>query len=90
MHLYEIADRYKLIDIDVADTEIKQRKITVLKLKELGVDIYSVDGLDEHENPYRAEAIMLITNGEDVPEELKQKIQEYDAQNKGSACTSNK
>ena len=65
-----------------SDAEIRKRRDTAVKLKEIGVDVYSVDGLNEHENPYRTEAVMLITNGKVVTNELKQKIQEYDKQHK--------
>lgn len=62
----------------VSEAEVRQRKIKAERLKEIGVDIYSVDDSSEHENPYRAEAIMLVTCGKPVSTELKKKIHEYD------------
>ena len=74
----------------VSETEIKQRKIKAERLKEIGVDIYSVDDSIEHENPYRAEAVMLVTCGKSVPPELKKKIHEYDHNYKIKKESSNK
>jgi len=61
-----------------SEEEIRRRIDEGNKFREIGVDIYSVDNLSEHENPYRAEAIKLITCGKDVPVELKDKIYQYD------------
>ena len=65
-----------------SDTEIKQRRDRATEFEEIGINIYSVDREGEHENPYRAEAVMLITQGKPVPNELKGKIKEYDMQHK--------
>lgn len=73
-----------------SDTEIKKRRIRATKLKEIGVDVYSVDGASEHENPYRAEAVMLITNDKEVPKELKEKIKKYDTEHKNKKMKKDK
>lgn len=73
-----------------SEEEIKQRKLRAERLKEIGVDIYSVDDSIEHENPYRAEAVILILRGKSVPPELKKKIHKYDYNYKIKKESSNK
>lgn len=62
----------------VTKQEIEKRKKKAELIKEIGESIYSLDSESEHENPYRAEALILITQGKEVPTSLKEKIKKYD------------
>lgn len=53
--------------------ELRRRERLEARSAELGL-IAKFDGEFEHENPYRAEAMLYIIKDMDVPEELKQKI----------------
>lgn len=59
--------------------EIVKKLNRIEKAKEIGQDITKVDIEDnEIENPYRVEALMYIINDQDVPQELKEKIKQFD------------
>lgn len=62
----------------VTEQELNRRQQFAKKAKEVGIDIYSVDDEHEHENPYRAEALYLLTVGKEVPQRLKEQIKKYD------------
>lgn len=52
------------------------------KMLEIGINLNkfcnSADLSEVYENPYRMKAVELIESGNDVPEELKKKMFEYD------------
>lgn len=64
------------LDLDgrASDEEIAQRRETARRLKEVGIDIYTIDDSVEYEDPYKLEAMCLILRGEEVPDSLMKKI----------------
>lgn len=62
----------------VTPEELLRRQKCEEKLNEIGVYPSIIDDNIEYENPYRAEAACMILRGEDVPEELKEKIKKHD------------
>lgn len=67
-------------DVKPTKEELKKRQKKYNMLERIGVKTTIVGGdVDpEYENPYRIEAMILINQDKDVPEELIQKIEEYD------------
>lgn len=65
-------------DIPVTEEEIKRRKRREARIEAIGGSMTRVTSGMEHENPYRAEAMIYILKDEDVPQELLDKIKEYD------------
>ena len=64
------------LDLDgrASDEEIAQRRETARRLKEVGIDIYTIDDSVEYEDPYKLEAMCLILRGEEVSDSLMKKI----------------
>lgn len=65
-------------NVPVTNEEIEKRKRRVARAEAIGSSITKVTTGAEHENPYRAEAMLYILRDEDVPQELLDKIKEYD------------
>ena len=57
--------------------EIEKRKIKYQRMLEIGVDT-AILREEENENPYRIEAVVLINQGMEVPQDLLIKIKKYD------------
>ena len=67
----------------VTQEEINKRRIKFERLEKIGEKhtvITGNDGEGETENPYRIQAMILINQDKDVPEELLKQIEEYDKQ----------
>ena len=64
----------------VTQEEIQQRVERVRRAEEIGQSITRVDTEDGYENPYSVKALYYIANDLEVPDELKRKIQEFEAQ----------
>lgn len=63
----------------ITQEEIDRRKRRIERAKQIGSSITTFDGCGEHENPYRAEAMMkYVMQDKDVPAELIKRIREYD------------
>lgn len=59
--------------------EIEKRLKRVQRAKEIGQDITRVDSINcETENPYRVQALLYIMNDQEVPQDLREKIKEFD------------
>lgn len=58
--------------------EIKDRELRIKRADEIGASITRVTDEQEYENPYRVKALIYINANKEVPEELKQKIKEFD------------
>lgn len=59
--------------------DIQKRLRQIKRADEIGVSLTEADENNEHENPYRAEALSkYIVYDKEVPYELKIKISEYD------------
>lgn len=63
--------------IPVTSEEIERRKKRLERLEQIGEKPTRVTE-DEYVNPYRLEAIALINEDKEVPEELMNKIDEFD------------
>lgn len=57
--------------------EIHDRQVKIKRAEEIGASITRITE-EEIENPYRVKALLYINRGEQVPEELKIKIAEFD------------
>ncbi len=64
--------------IPVSKKEIESRKQKNELLKRIGINPYKFTSEDEHENPYRVQAMILINQGKDIPMELLNKIEQHD------------
>lgn len=59
--------------------EIEKRLKRIKKAKEIGQDLTRVDfEKSEIENPYRVQALLYIMNDQEVPQDLKERIKEFD------------
>ncbi len=67
-------------DVKPTKDELKQRQKKYKMLERVGVrtTIVREEADLEYENPYRIEAMILINQDKDVPEELIRQIEEYD------------
>ena len=67
-------------DVKPTEEELKKRQKKYNILERIGVKTTLVRGDVDPElaNPYRIEAMLLISQDKDVPEELIKKIEEYD------------
>ena len=62
---------------ELTEQELARRRFAEKQLSELGISITSFDTRDDgHENPYILEAIIIASKGEEIPEDLKEKIKE--------------
>ena len=68
-------------DIPITEEEIEFRKRKAERLKEIGINPYKF-GPAEDENPYRVQAMILINQDKEVPEELLYKIEKYNKKHK--------
>jgi len=57
--------------------ETEKRKIKYQRMLEIGVDT-AILREEENENPYRIEAVVLINQGMEVPQDLLINIKKYD------------
>ncbi len=59
--------------------EIEKRLRRIKRAKEIGQDLTRVDSENcETENPYRVQALLYIMKDQEVPQDLKEKIKEFD------------
>lgn len=72
--------------IPVTSKDIEKRKRKIERLEQIGERPTRVTE-EEFENPYKLEAIALITEDKEVPEELLKKIEEFE---KAHCCMKNK
>ena len=63
-----------------SEQEIKERQTFTEKAKALGIDIHSIDDSSEWENPYRAQALYLLTAGKGVPADVIKEMHKLDKQ----------
>lgn len=65
---------------EISDEEKKRNTLIERRAAEIGIyfNVFDGDNFTEHENPYRAKALVYIMKEMEVPEELKNKIKEYD------------
>lgn len=73
----------------LTNADIEKRLRQVKRADEIGMSLTEADENNEHENPYRAEALSkYIMYDKEVPHELKLKIIEYDKKhgNKNKQC----
>lgn len=70
---------------EVTQEELEKRNRRIARAEALGINIARVTFdkkyNDEYENPYEVEALLYILNDMDVPEEVIQKMKEYDKMN---------
>lgn len=66
----------------LTEEELKKRQVKFERLEKIGENHTVVKGDDyeegETENPYRIQAMIMINQDKDVPEELIKQIEEYD------------
>ncbi len=65
----------------VTQEELNKRKMRYHRLMAMGINptlIVDTENADEHENPYRVEVMLLINQDKEVPQELVEKMQQYD------------
>lgn len=58
----------------VTETELKRRKKVAELLESLGISVSQFDAEDEHEDQDVLQAIILATKGEEIPEDLRQRL----------------
>ncbi len=61
----------------VTQDELTKRKKRYNRMLSIGIDPTLLTE-DEHENPYRIEAMLLINQDKDIPKELLEKIRIHD------------
>ena len=66
----------------VSNDEIEKRKRMIARLEQIGENPTRVTD-NEYENTYKLEAIALIAEDKDVPEELMKKIEEFERLREG-------
>ena len=67
--------------IPITQEELNKRKTRYRRLMAMGINpmlIVDTENADEHENPYRVEVMLLINQDKEVPQELVEKMQQYD------------
>ena len=73
-------------DVPVTQEEIEKRKRRMERAEALGQSLTKVtsenNGIEEYENPYRVKALEYIMADKEVPEELKNKIAEFEKEHK--------
>lgn len=73
-------------DVPVTQEEIEKRKRRMERAENLGQSLTKItfekDGIEEYENPYRVKALEYIMADKEVPEELKDKIVEFEKEYK--------
>ena len=69
-------------DVLVTQEEVEKRKRRMERAEALGQSLTKItfekDGIEEYENPYRVKALEYIMADKEVPEELKNKIVEFE------------
>ena len=69
-------------DVPVTKEEVEKRKRRIERAEALGQSLTKItfenDGIEEYENPYRVKALEYIMADKEVPEELKNKIVEFE------------
>ena len=68
----------------ISNDEIEKRKRMIARLEQIGENPTRVTD-NEYENPYKLEAIALIAEDKDVPEELMEKIEEFERLREGKS-----
>ena len=58
----------------VTDTELKRRKRIAEMLESLGISVSQFDKEDEHEDKDVLQAIIFANKGEEIPEDLRQRL----------------
>lgn len=71
-------------NIPVTKEEIESRHTKINRAEEIGASITRVTN-EGYENPYRVKALIYINKNQEVPEELKRKIKEFDERYNKSA-----
>ena len=69
-------------DVPVTKEEVEKRKRRIERAEALGQSLTKItfenDRIEEYENPYRVKALEYIMADKEVPEELKNKIVEFE------------
>lgn len=68
--------------IPVTQEEVNRRMRMIARAEELGIYLTMVDSNNQegYENPYKIQALGFIIQDQEVPEELKKKIIEFEKQ----------
>ena len=62
----------------ISKEEVEKRKRVIERAEKLGIKVTSLDTECEFENPYKVQALVYIMNDEPVPEDLIQKINDFE------------
>lgn len=73
--------------VPVSNDEIEKRKRMIARLEQIGEKPTRVTD-NEYENPYKLEAIALIAEDKEVPEELMKKIEGFERTREGKNTAS--